>query len=374
MPSADVCNIALSLLKGVTPEFLSHLSEAGLYPSHTMRMQPARLASIIGCNPDRIWTGTESEAAMRRAEEIETFCTKKHIEILHFGHEGYPVRLRECHDAPVILYKIGPASLDAERMIALVGTRRATPLAERFCREFVAELKEKAGEVTIVSGLAFGVDAMAHQAALDCAMPTVGVLAHGLDMIYPAQNKPLAEKIIRGGALITEYPPGVKPFRGNFLARNRIVAGLTSGTLVVESPVKSGALNTANVAFGYSREVMAVPGRPSDLSSEGCNMLIRRNKAALVLGAAQAMETLGWNPREDAEAEGAKERQLSLFDTLQGNDLTVYTAISREPQGMSVDMVVARTGLRLVEVADILYNMEFNGALVRLPNSRYIIP
>lgn len=364
---------ALSLLKGVTPEFVRRLSECGIAPDEAMRMRPAALAAAISCNPELIWTAEKRDAALERAREIHDICQAKHIEILHFHEEGYPRRLAECHDAPLTLYKIGPADLDAPRMLSMVGTRHATSLGDAFCSRFVGDLAAACPPVTIVSGLAFGIDAMAHQSALKASMPTIAVLAHGLNMIYPAQHRPLAEKIVRsGGALITEYPPGTKPFRGNFLARNRIVAALCDGLIVVESPVRSGSLSTASLAFGYDREVMAVPGRCSDSASEGCNLLIRRNKASLTMSAAQAMDTLGW--KSEAETDENQARQLSIFDTLHGTELAVYRAISEEPHGLSIDMLVGRTGIRLTELSETLYNLEFTGAIIRLPNSRYTIP
>ena len=327
------------------------------------------------------------EAMAMAREEVE-FTGKHHVQpISIFDEDKYPRRLRNCPDAPLMLYKLGSADLNPARSMSVVGTRKLTPYGAHYSARLVEEVKGvcPAG-VTVLSGLAYGVDRVAHEAALKWGMPTIGVLAHGLSMIYPATHRGLATAILNaGGALVTEYRHGEKPFRGNFLARNRLVAGMSDVVVVTESPVKGGAMNTARHAYGYGRGVAAVPGRIGDEASGGCNQLIARGVAHLVSSGKEIAEIAEW---EMGEAEGQHFRgstpenggqgtQPSLFSdgkeaTIQyeGATLQVYECLKGSGEPMRQDEIAARTGLPIREVISAVGDLDFDGILLRYPGSK----
>lgn len=236
---------------------------------------------------------SKREALLERGRRELDFMQAHHIRPLSFDAEDYPRRLRGLVDAPALLYSMGPASLDAPLIVAIVGTRRCTQYGVDLVRQFVHDLRALAPGVLIVSGLALGIDGAAHAAALTEGLPTVGVLAHGLDHIYPAPHRSMAAAMLRDGGLLTEYHSFAATDRGTFLARNRIVAGLADVVVVVESALKGGSLVTARLGREYGRCVCAFPGRTSDECSRGCNDLIRRGCARLISSAADVLELLG---------------------------------------------------------------------------------
>lgn len=231
-------------------------------------------------------------------KEIE-WCASSGIKILCREDPQYPKRLAECPDAPVILYVLGDADLNARRMLSVVGTRRSTFYGRGACLDIVLNLKNHCGEVTVVSGLAFGIDARAHTASIEAGLPTVAALPTGLDTIYPQAHRELAKRILaEGGALVTDFPRGSASQPVQFLRRNRIIAGMTDCCLLVESFDKGGGLITTSLANSYGREVAAVPGRITDPSFAGCNNLISSNQAHLVTGAADLGLLMGWKEPE----------------------------------------------------------------------------
>lgn len=240
------------------------------------------------------------------AKEIE-WCAASGIKTLCRDDPGYPKRLAECPDAPVILYVLGDADLNVQRMLSVVGTRRCTFYGRGACRDIVLNLKQHCGDVTVVSGLAYGIDTQAHMASIEAGLPTVAALPTGLDTIYPRAHRNLADSILaKGGALVTDFPRGSVSQPVQFLRRNRIIAGMTDCCLLVESFEKGGGLITTNLANSYSREVAAVPGRISDPSFAGCNNLISSNQAHLVTCASDLAILMGW---KGAETENRSRRQ-----------------------------------------------------------------
>ena len=205
------------------------------------------------------------DEAIADAEREMEFARKSNIRCLSLNDDAYPLLLKECPDAPLVLYYLGNADLNAQRIINVVGTRKITPMGKDICRSFIADLQKVYPDTLVVSGLAYGVDVNAHRAALENGMKTVGVLAHGLDTIYPAVHRQTAVKMVSQGGLLTEYMSNTRPDKGNFVRRNRIVAGMSLCTIVVESAAKGGALITAELAGDYNREVCAFPGRPYKL-------------------------------------------------------------------------------------------------------------
>jgi DNA processing protein len=267
-----------------------------------------------------------SSILMKQAENEMAFLEKHHISVFYFEDSDYPAHLRECEDAPVLLYARGSKGLHAKRSLSVVGTRKASLYGRDRCREIVRELAYRIEDLVIVSGLAFGIDVMAHRAALESGIPTVAVLGHGLNTIYPHAHREMARKICGQGALITDFHSGTGPERNNFLRRNRIIAGMSEGTLVVESAASGGALITADFASSYQREVLAVPGRTTDERSEGCNDLIRKNVAGLVQTADDIINQLNWteqvvqNPPRRNETINCSADERKLLEILKDRD------------------------------------------------------
>lgn len=232
---------------------------------------------------------------LRICEAELQFAEKNGIRCLIPSDEAYPSRLRECDDAPLALFYKGNADLNSLHIVSVVGTRNATDYGKEICRTFLHDLKEMLPDVLVVSGLAYGIDIHAHRAALNHGIPTVGVLAHGLDRIYPAVHKHTAAEMLSCGGLLTEFPSGTNPDKQNFVKRNRIVAGISDATIVIESAVKGGSLITAEIADSYQRDCFAFPGRINDEYSAGCNELIRQNKATLVQNAEDFVKAMCWD-------------------------------------------------------------------------------
>lgn len=232
--------------------------------------------------------------AYERAEKEMLFAKKHAIQILTSSDKGYPRRLRECYDAPPVLYYRGNADLNAHRIVSIVGARRATTYGENACRELVAALADY--DVLVVSGLAYGVDSYAHQGSVDHEIPTVGVLGHGLDRIYPAANRNLAKEMLKRGGLLSEFPSDSIPARQNFPQRNRIIAGMADVVIVVEAALLGSAMITADIANDYNRDVCAFPGNVYQKDSAGCNFLIKSHRAHLISRAKDLEYLMNWDP------------------------------------------------------------------------------
>ena len=248
---------------------------------------------------EKIISQLNFKEALEKAEDELRFIEKNGIEIIFYTDSAYPKRLKNCNDSPVLLFSRGNANLNMQHVVSIVGTRNATEYGKHLCHQLVEELQQY--NVLIVSGLALGIDVAAHKEAIKLDMPTVGVLGHGLDRLYPGQNRSTAEKMVHNGALLSEYPSGTIPDRENFPQRNRIVAGMTDATVVIEAGVKGGALITAEIANSYNRDVFAFPGRVGDDYSEGCNFIIRNNKAQLLTCVADLAYSMGWEKSSEAK-------------------------------------------------------------------------
>jgi DNA processing protein len=321
------------------------------------------LSAIPGIGP-AIIRQIRNQNVLHRAEEEIRFLEKHRVKAFFFQDENYPQRLLNCYDHPIMLYYKGDADLNQKRIIAFVGTRRATDYGRAQCRDLIDGLKEK--EVLVVSGLAYGIDGCAHRHALETGISTVGVLGHGLDRIYPAPHRKLAEDMVhRGGGLLTEFMSKTNPDRENFPRRNRIVAGMVDAVVVVESDRKGGALITAELANNYNRDVFAVPGRLTDPFSSGCNFLIKTNKAALVQSADDIGYIMGWENRKIPDA-----RQTSLFVELSETEKTVYRLLS-ENGTTGIDQLMIQSGLTPSVVSAVLLNLEFHGLVRSLPGKQY---
>lgn len=303
-------------------------------------------------------------------EEEMLFMERNHIDPLFIGSENYPHRLVSCPDAPLLLYTKGAASLNAERMLAVVGTRRNTDYGRKSTEKLIEDLRE-AG-VTIVSGMAYGIDTIAHRTALLHQLPTVGVLAHGLDRIYPASNRVLAREILKeGNALLTENRKGAQADKYLFPRRNRIVAGITDATVIIESDLKGGSLITASLASDYNREVFAVPGRWSDTNSKGCLELIKSQRALLLTSAEDLLDWMGWKEtnKESTNRSTATNDQPQLKG-LSEEEGFLYQLIAKEEE-ISFDMLAQKSGWSVSQLASTLLNVELAGLIVSLPSNRY---
>lgn len=287
--------IALISIKGIGPIIARHLIDAFGSAKATFEADSSTLISIPRIGKELI-EQRNNQALIEKAEQEIEFMNSHHIRPLIYGQEGYPKRLIDCPDAPTLLFCLGNADLNSKHIVSIVGTRSCTQYGRDMVESFVSELKIAIPDVIIVSGLALGIDVTSHKSALENGASTIGVVAHGLDRIYPPTHRNIAAQMIaNGGGLLTEYTSGTTPERGNFLARNRIIAGLADATIVAESRDKGGSLVTASIALDYNREVFAFPGRSKDDRSKGCNRLIRLNRAGLITCAQDFLEAMNWD-------------------------------------------------------------------------------
>lgn len=304
-----------------------------------------------------------SQKVLHIAEKEISFIERNNIRPLFYTDKEYPRRLLNCEDGPLLLYYKGNADLNAQRVIGFVGTRKATNQGRVICNQFIVGLKSK--EVLVVSGLAYGIDSCAHKAALDSGLKTVGVLGHGLDRIYPVQNKNLAYNMLDNGGLLTEFISQTNPDRENFPKRNRIIAGMCDAIVVIESARKGGGLITAGIANSYNRDVFAIPGRVNDEYSRGCNMLIKSNRAALAESAADIAYIMGW---DDIKVNVKKQR--NLFLQLTENQKLILKLIE-DINEISIDKLVIKSALPSSKVAAALLTLEFEGLIQSLPGKLY---
>ncbi len=298
------------------------------------------------------------------SEEEIKFLEKYKITPLFITDENYPKRLLNCYDSPALLYYRGNADLNTSRIVSVVGTRNNSDYGKSVCEKFIEELKSE--NVLIASGLAFGIDTIAHKAALKQNLQTVAVLAHGLDRLYPPQNKTLAKQITEQGGLLTEFISNTSPDKQNFPRRNRIVAGMCDALIVIESSKKGGSLITAELGNSYNKDVFAIPGRTNDLKSEGCNYLIKNNKAALINSAADFLEMMGWA----AVPKSAAKKQRALFIELAPNE-KIIVDILQQQESIQIDELYFKSGLSSSAVASALLMLEMQQVIIALPGKLY---
>lgn len=302
-----------------------------------------------------------------RIEKEIAFLERTGIRALFYTDADYPDRLKHYPDAPVLLFMRGPASLNYQRTLAVVGTRQPSPQGIAICEEIISSLKPY--DVQIVSGLAYGIDAAAHQAALQSSLPTIAVLGHGLNRIYPLSHKSLAEEMVRqSGGLLTEFLSEKGPDRENFPMRNRIVAAMSDALLVVETGARGGSMITANLANDYNKDVFAIPGRVKDPKSEGCNLLIKSHKAGLV----ESAEDIAYFMRWEHTQTKPPSTQGTLFADLEPKEKMILEMIRQETSPWSMDKISYHAQLPGSEIASVLLNLEFKGLVKSLPGKRFI--
>ena len=308
----------------------------------------------------------------RRAEALEAgkkeanFVASHDIRAIFYTDKDYPARLAACPDAPAMFYCYGKGNVEAKHCVGIVGARHCTAYGAQFTRRLVEDLNERLDNLMIVSGLAYGVDIAAHRAALACGIPTGAILAHGLNTIYPAEHRNDARRICaEGGFIATEYTSEATIHKGNFLARNRIVAGLVDALVIVESDIHGGAMSTARMGSAYNREVFAVPGRVSDTYSRGCNTLIANDSAHLLTCADDMISIMGWQ----GKAQAIKQQELPLADERQQ---AVIKYINAHPEATVNDICVG-LGMPFARVSAMLFEMELNDLITSIPGGRYAV-
>ena len=301
-----------------------------------------------------------------RAEEELRFVEKYKIRRLFITDPEYPKRLLNCYDPPTMLYVKGEADMNPSRTVAIVGTRNNTEYGKKFTEEIVSGLEDHG--ITVISGLALGIDAIAHKQSLKKNIPTIAVVGHGLDTIYPYENTSLAKDIIKHhGAILTQFPSKTKPDKHNFPVRNRIVAGLSDAVVIVETNIKGGSMITAEMGVGYNRDVFAVPGRTTDNKSTGCNELIRNNKAILLTEVSELLEIMGW-----AKKKIERKKQREIFIELTEHEQLLIDLL-KNAATVTIDELNLQSGLSSSEVAAALLNLELQNIIQSLPGKRYML-
>ena len=308
---------------------------------------------------------------LKRAEEELEFCRKGKIRCLGLNDEDYPQRLKDCNDAPVLLYYRGSANLNSQHIVSMGGTRQITNYGKDLCHSFVRDLKQVCPDALVVSGLAYGVDVNCHWAALEQGLETVGVLAHGLDQIYPRHHRETAKQMVDQGGLLTEYMSNTIIDKRNFVQRNRIVAGVSDAVIVVESATKGGSLITAEIAQSYNRQVWAFPGRVFDTYSSGCNMLIFKNKASLLTNAEDFCLEMGWTDDVQHQKQLSEGIQQELFaDDYSAEEQAVLQALARD-DSKQINVLAVETNIAIGELSSLLFSLEMKGAVQSLVGGRY---
>lgn len=307
-----------------------------------------------------------SQDVFGRAEEEIKFIEKNHVRPVFYLDKEYPSRLTHCEDGPVMLYFKGETNFNTQKVISIVGTRESTDYGERICNKLIEDLSEH--NVLIISGLAYGIDICAHKAALKQGLPTVGVLAHGLDKIYPSLHKTTAEKMLENGGLLTDFTSRTRPDPQNFPRRNRVVAGMSDATIVIESKKDGGSLITADIANSYNRDVFAFPGRVGDPTSEGCNNLIKQNKAALIQSAKDIIYLLGWEEKTSPK----KNVQKQLFLELKPEEETLVNLLKGKVS-LNIDDLCFSAKMPMSKVSTLLLSLEFSGIVRSLPGKMYTL-
>lgn len=356
--------IALKCIPQVGDIVARRLIETTGEASAVFTLPEEKIAKLPGLTPKTIRMIKENRsAALKRAEAEIEFIEKHKIQCFSSYDDDYPSRLKHCLDAPLFLFYCGSAPVESAFMTAVVGTRKSTVYGRKMAEQLVSGLNLNG--MTIVSGLAYGIDTTAHQAAVDCGIPTIGVMGHGFRHLYPEENRKLATQMLKNGGLMTEFLSDELPEKQNFPIRNRIIAGMADAVVVVEAQSKGGALITAEIAGSYSREVFTFPGRVDDQKSRGCNWLIRTQRATLIESAEHLKYFMNWTQAENKEF-----RQVRMEILLDPNSQKVYDYLLEHGEG-NIDALCSDLSLSINSAAMVLLDLEFQGIVAALPGKRY---
>lgn len=354
--------IALTFVKGIGDITIKSLISYCGSAEEVFKSKQSTLEKIPGIGPKTAKL-IVNHSAFERAEQELKFIEKYKIEPIFYTDKHYPKRLKNCVDSPALLYFKGKADLNNQKIVAIVGTRNASNYGKAFCEKLIDGLK--AHNVLIVSGLAYGIDVASHKAAVNLKQATVGVLGHGLDRIYPSLHRSVAESMLANGGLLTEFPSQTNPDRQNFPKRNRIIAGLADAVIVVEAAKKGGALITAEIANSYNKDVFALPGRVEDEFSEGCNFLIKTNRANLITRPEDVEYIMGWHTDTSKKKEAPK-----LFLELSKEETEIVELI-RKAQTIAIDDLQLQLNIPQSKLAMLLLTLEMQSVIIALPGRVY---
>lgn len=361
--------IGITLINGIGSKLAQNLiayvgSVEGIFKESKQNL--AKIPGIGNVLSEQI----KSSHVFERAEKEIEFIRKNNIQTYFFTDKNYPFRLKECYDAPMMLYYKGNKDLNSTRFIGIVGTRKITEYGKELTRKLIESLSQKLQGAVIISGLAYGVDFQAHKASVEKGLSTIGVLGHGLDRLYPATHQAIANKMQENGGLLTEFISGTNPDKPNFVKRNRIIAGMSDALVVVESGERGGALITAELSNDYNKDTFAFPGRVGDDYSAGCNKLIKTNKAALIESADDLLRYMSW----DVDVNQPKESiQMSMFMDLSEEETEIISEIRKYQDGMNVNELTVILGKPFSKISSSLLEMEFKGLVKCLPGGMYKI-
>ena len=349
--------VGLTLVKGIGPVITKQLVDNLDDISLLFTEKKQALERIPGLSR-RLINEIKNPQILKRAEQEALFLERSACEALFLTSENYPQRLKDCPDAPVMLYYKGNANLNTKKIVSIVGTRNANTYGKDLVNALIKDLKESYPDILIVSGLAYGIDIAAHRAALKEEALTVAVLAHGLDRIYPPGHRPIAVKMLKQGGLLTEFMSETTPDRPNFVKRNRIVAGMADCTVVVQSAEKGGALITADICSSYNRDLFAFPGRIDDEYSKGCNSLIKSRRAALITSAEDLLNEMNWNSKKGSASSRIVQR--TLFPDMTEEEKAVYQCVSRK-DNIQLNTLAVEMNLPISKLSVLLFELEMKG-------------
>ena len=353
--------IGLTLIDGIGDVNAKNLLAYCGNATEVFNQKKEQLQKIPGIGYVLAKSVIKSKSVLDQAEKELRFIEKYKIEPLFFTDENYPMRLKYCSDSPILLYYKGNTDLNCEKIIGVVGTRKPSHYGKEKTQELISELSQSGA--LIISGLAYGVDVLAHKTALDVNLQTVGVLAHGLDRIYPQLHDKIAKRMIKQGGLLTDFRSGTNPDAVNFPKRNRIVAGLCDALVVVESKRTGGSLITATIANSYNKDVFAFPGRAGDPLAEGGNGLIKKNRAVLIENAADLLYAMGW---QEEDKKGAKTKQIPLQLNLSAEEQLILNLFSSR-ESLQIDEICHLSQLTISSVSSLLLQLEFSNLIKSKP-------
>lgn len=357
----EVYQIALTALKGFGPiksrQLLNKVKNIEL-----IFELPIPELSVLTSIPQKVLQSMQRNEALLYGRKHYGYHKRNNIETHFITDKSYPRRLRECADAPLVLFSKGNCNFNFDRVIAVVGTRNATNYGRQICEELIQGIANK--NILVISGMAYGIDICVHQLCLKYNIPTIGVLGHGLDRLYPSTHKSTAKRMFESGGLLTEFTPGTNPDRENFPMRNRIVAGMVDATIVIESKISGGSLITAELANEYNRDVFAYPGNIGQQFSEGCNNLILKQKAHLLLGSSHFLEWMQWN---DDEKKSTVQRQL--FTDLSDDEEKIMDLLNQKNE--HIDVMASTLEQPVSKINVLLFQMEIKGLIQSMPGNRF---
>lgn len=363
MKSELYYQLALTLVPNIgdvqAKTLIKHFGDA----SSIFKAKRLELEKISGISVPAIQSLKEFDEFDLVEKELK-FIEKHRIRTLFLTDAAYPQRLLNCYDSPTLLFYKGNADLNASKVVSIVGTRNYTEYGKLFTEKLVQELADQ--DILILSGLAYGIDSVAHRSALKNKIPTVGVVGHGLDMMYPPENAGMAKEMVNHGGVLSEFFSGTIPDKHNFPLRNRIVAGMADATIVIETLIKGGSMITAKLADSYNRDVFAVPGRATDKMSSGCNQLIKLNKAILLTDANDLLEVMGWKEKKKQNTK----KQRELFVELTPDEQQLI-ALLQEKETVHIDEINLKSGLSSSAIAAAILNLELQNIITSLPGKMY---